>query len=127
MSTRPLAATAVTVAAILMALFSLMNFPGPWWYLIPGAVEETPMFVIYVGIVLGIVGIIAAIGLWRLKQWGFWLTVVVSVINILFNLTALAMVLSAGLLAFIAVQTIGFILVLVLMVLPSSRQAFRTT
>jgi uncharacterized membrane protein (DUF2068 family) len=127
MSPRPLAVTAVTVAAILMALFSLMNFPGPWWYLIPGAVEETPMFVIYSGIALGIVGIVAAIGLWMLKKWGFWLTIVVSVVNILFNLTGLAMVLSAGLQAFIAVQTIGFVLVIVLVVLPTSRHAFRTT
>ncbi len=53
----PRRALPVTVAAILMALFSLMNFPGPWWYTIPGAMEETPMIVIYVGIVLGIAGL----------------------------------------------------------------------
>jgi len=39
-----------------MVLFSLLNFPGPWWYLVPGALEATPMFVVYLGIVLGIVG-----------------------------------------------------------------------
>ena len=44
MSSRPLS---VSVAAILLALFSLMNFPGPWWYLVPEAAEVTPMFVIY--------------------------------------------------------------------------------
>ena len=32
MSPQPLP---VFVAAILLALFSLMNFPGPWWYLFP--------------------------------------------------------------------------------------------
>ena len=83
MRSRPLP---VTVAAILMALFSLMNFPGPWWCAIPGAMEETPMFVTYAGIVLGIVGIVACVGLWMLKRWGLWLTIVVSVVNILFNL-----------------------------------------
>jgi uncharacterized membrane protein (DUF2068 family) len=124
MSPRPLA---VTVAAILMALFSLMNFPGPWWYLVPGAVEATPMFIIYSGIVLSIVGIVAAVGLWMLKKWGFWLTIVVSVVNILFNLTGLVMELPAGLLVIIAVQTIGFVLVIVLAVLPTSRQAFPAT
>src|SRR5215210_8816096 len=61
MRSRPLP---VTVAAILLALFSLMNFPGPWWYVVSGAAEVTPMFVIYSGIVLGIVGIVAAVGLW---------------------------------------------------------------
>jgi len=68
----------LTAAAVLMALFSLMNFPGPWWYLVPGAVEATPMFVIYSGIVLGIVGLVAAVGLWMLKRWSFWLTIVVE-------------------------------------------------
>jgi hypothetical protein len=53
---------AVTVAAILMALFSVMNLPGPWWYAIPGAMEQTPMFVLYSGIVLAVVGIVAALG-----------------------------------------------------------------
>ena len=120
MRTRPLP---VTVAAILMVIFSLMNFPGPWWYLVPGAVEETPMFVIYSGIVLGIVGVVAAVGLWMMKRWGLWLTIVVSVINILFNALGLVMAPGAALKAAIALQTIGFILTVVLVVLPDSRRA----
>jgi uncharacterized membrane protein (DUF2068 family) len=120
MSPRPVA---VTVAAILMALFSLINFPGPWWYAVPGAMEETPMIVLYVGIVLGIGGLVAAVGLWMLKKWGWWATIIVSVINILLNLSGLAMVQSGALRAAIAVQTIGFILTIVLVVLPSARRA----
>jgi hypothetical protein len=113
---------AVTVAAILMALFSVMNLPGPWWYAIPGAMEQTPMFVLYSGIVLAVVGIVAAVGLWVLKKWGFWLTIVVSVINILLNVSGVVMALGAPLKAAIAVQTIGFVLVIVLLVLPTSRR-----
>ncbi len=120
MPSRPLP---VTVAAILMALFSLMNFPGPWWYLVPGAVEATPMFVIYSGIVLGIVGLVAAVGLWMLKRWSFWLTIVVCVVNILLNVFGLAMVPTVALQVAIAVQTVGFVLVLVLVVLPDSHRA----
>jgi uncharacterized membrane protein (DUF2068 family) len=119
--TRPLP---VTVAVILMALFSLMNFPGPWWYLVPGAVEATPMFVIYSGIVLGIVGIVAAVGLWMMKRWGLWLTIVIAVVNILLNVLGLAMVPTVALQVAIVVQTIGFILTIVLVVLPDSRRAF---
>ncbi len=121
MRSRPLP---VTVAAILLALFSLMNFPGPWWYLVPGAVEATPMFVIYVGVVLGIVGIVATVGLWMMKNWGFWASIIVSVLNILLNVLGLAMVPTAALQAVIALQTIGFILVIVLIVLPTSRRVF---
>jgi hypothetical protein len=123
MRSRPLP---VAVAAILLALFSLMNFPGPWWYVVPGAAEVTPMFVIYSGIVLGIVGIVAAVGLWMMKTWSFWLTIVVCVVNILLNVSGLVMVLPGGLKALIAVQTIGFVLGIVLVVLPSSRSALAT-
>ena len=121
MPTRP---QTVTAAAILMALFSLINFPGPWWYVVPGVAEVTPMFVIYSGIVLGIVGIVAAVGLWMLKTWSFWLTIIVCVLNILFNASGLVMVLPGGLKALIALQTIGFVLTLVLVVLPTTRRAF---
>jgi|SRR5215216_5637610 len=123
MSSRPLS---VSVAAILLALFSLMNFPGPWWYLVPEAVEVTPMFVIYSGIVLGVVGLVAAVGLWMLKTWGFWLTIVVCVLNILLNASGLVMMLPGGLKALIAVQTIGFVLTLVLVVRPATRRALAT-
>jgi hypothetical protein len=121
MRTRPMP---VTVAAILMALFSLMNFPGPWWYMLPGAAEEQPPdFVLYSGIVLGIVGIVAAIGLWLMKTWSFWATIIVSVLNILLNVSGLVAVSSAALWVAILVQTIGFILATVLIVLPDSRRA----
>ncbi len=120
MNARPLT---VTVAAILLALFSVMNFPGPWWYLVPGVAEVTPMFVIYSGIVLGIVGLVAAVGLWMMKAWSLWLTIIVCVFNILLNVSGLVMELPGGLKALIAVQTIGFVLALVLVVLPSTRRA----
>jgi len=66
---------------------------------------------------------VAAVGLWMLKKWGWWATIIVSVINILLNLSGLAMVQSGALRAAIAVQTIGFILTIVLVVLPSARRA----
>ena len=120
MSPRP---QPVTVAAILLALFSVMNFPGPWWYAVPGATEVTQMFVLYSGIVLGVVGLVAAVGLWMMKPWSLWLTIVVCVVNILFNVSGLVMVLPGGLKVLIALQTIGFVLTLVLVVLPSTRGA----
>ena len=112
----------ITFAAILMALFSLMNFPGPWWYVLPG-MEETPTFVIYVGVVLGIVGLIAAVGLWMMKKWGYWATIIISALNIVFNVVGLGMVPTTTLLVAIALQTVGFIVTIVLVVLPSARRA----
>jgi hypothetical protein len=60
MRSRPLP---VTAAAILLVLLSLFDFPLPYMLLFPG-VEEPPAFVIYSGYVLGIVDLVAAVGLW---------------------------------------------------------------
>jgi uncharacterized membrane protein (DUF2068 family) len=120
MSPRPML---VSVVAVLQVILNVLNFPGPWWYMFPGA-EEAPAFVIYSGIVVGIVGIVASVGLWMLKSWGYWLTVIGSVLNILLGMPGLFLVPVGALKAAIAVQTIGFVLVLVLVVLPTSRRAF---
>ena len=127
MSPRPLP---VTVAAILLVLLALSDFP--WLFdfffltLFPvGDVEGgPPAFILYSGIVLGIVGLVAAVGLWMMKAWSVWLTIVVCVLNILLNVSGLVMELPGGLKALIAVQTIGFVLTIVLVVLPDSRRAF---
>jgi hypothetical protein len=66
MSPRPLP---VSVAAVLQVILNVLNFPGPWWYAFPGA-QEAPAFVVYSGIVVGLVGIVASVGLWVLKPWG---------------------------------------------------------
>lgn len=115
MSTRPLP---VAVAAILMVLISLAGLPGP---LLPGS-EEVPAVVIYGGIVLGILGIVAAVGLWMLKNWGFWLTIVVSVLNILSAAPGVAFAPGAlKVLALVGVVVPAVIIVLV--VIPTSRRA----
>jgi hypothetical protein len=86
MSRRPLA---LSVAAILLVLLSLFDFPWPYEILFPGA-EEPPAFILYSGYVVGIVGlVVAAIGLWMLKKWSYWATIVVCVLNFLFGLPEL--------------------------------------
>jgi multisubunit Na+/H+ antiporter MnhF subunit len=72
----------VTVAAILLVLLSLFNFPWLYRLLFPGTVEP-PAIVIYSGYVLGIVSLLVAIGLWRLNKWSYWATIVVCVLNFL--------------------------------------------
>ncbi len=70
MRSRPLT---VTVAAILLVLLSLLDFSWLYQLLFPGFIGamEPPAFIIYSGYVLGIVGIVVAIGLWRLNKWSF--------------------------------------------------------
>ena len=110
----------VTGAAIILALFSLVSLPLA---LLPGA-EEVPAVVLYGGTVLSIVGLGGAVGLWTLKTWSFWLTIVVSVLSILASAPGLALGPDATSKAIAAVGVVVSALIIVLVVLPSSRRAF---
>ena len=112
----------VTVAAILLVLLSLSDFPWLYQLLFPGA-EEPPAFLLYSGYVLGIVGLVVAIGLWMLKKWSFWATIIVSVLNFLFGLPGLLFAPGAALKAVIALTEVVAVLVIVLVMLPASRRA----
>ena len=120
MHSRPLP---VTVAAILLVLLSLFDFPWSWMLLFPG-VEEPPAFVIYSGIVLGIVGIVVAVGLWMMKTWSLWATVVVCVLNFLLGAPGVVMAPTAAMKVVVAVREVAAVLIIVLVVLPTSRRAF---
>ncbi len=73
MRSRPLP---LTVAAILLVLLSLFGFPFPWLLLFPGVEQQPPPFVVYSGIVLGIVGlVVVAVGLWMMKKWSLWASI----------------------------------------------------
>ncbi len=116
----------VTVAAILLVLLSLTDFPWLYWFLFPGA-EEPPAFALYLGYVLGVVGFVAAVGLWMMKRWSLWLTIVVCVLNFLLGLPPLLFVPVVSLQAFIAVTDIVAVLIVVLVMLPGSRRSFGAT
>ena len=122
MSRRPLA---LSVAAILLVLLCLTNFPWLFLFLFPGE-EGPPGFILYSGYVVGIVGLVVAVGLWMLQKWSYWATIVVCVLNFLSAAPGLVMVSSAGLKALIAVTEVVAVLIIVLVVLPDSRRALTT-
>src|SRR5215217_1665038 len=122
MSPRPLA---VTVAAILLVLLSLFDFPWPYEILFP-EVEEPPAFVIYSGYVVGVVGLVVTVGLWMMKRWSYWATIVVCVLNFLSGAPGVIMAPGAALKAVVAVTEIVAILIIVLVMLPDSRRALAT-
>jgi uncharacterized membrane protein (DUF2068 family) len=108
----------VTIAAILLALLSLANLLAP--LILPAEAGS----VVYLIIVLGVLGLVAAGGLWMLKRWALWLTIVVSVLNILAAAPGLVFApdLTGRVLAMIGV--VGFAVVILLAVLPVSRRAY---
>src|SRR5919112_888428 len=107
MHARPLP---VTIAAVLLLLESVTDFPLPWDAWFPGA-EEPPSFVIYGGIVLGIAGLVVCYGLWTLKPWSLWATIVVGVLNFLLSAPAFGADLPPGLLAIIAAGAVISVLI----------------
>ena len=116
MRSRP---TSVTVAAVLLGILSLLNLLGP---LLPS--EGVPAVVVYGGIVLGVVGLVAAGGLWVLKRWGVWLAVVVGALNLLSAAPGIPFGPNAALQVAAAVTVLVSALIIVLVVLPGSRRAF---
>src|SRR3954454_10492980 len=125
----------VIIAAVLLALLSLLTLALPLF-----VVEVIPPVVLYSGVALGLAGLAATGGLWMLKKWGLWLTIVTCAINILWAAPGLAVVLTKPLLTTPLSRSnplvvIGFVLSLItvaafsliitLAVLPSSRRAYR--
>ena len=68
----------VSAAAVLLALFSVLNLLFPFF-----PTEGIPAVVVYLAVAVGVVGLLGAAGLWRLRKWGLWLTIGISVLNIL--------------------------------------------
>ena len=114
----------VTIAAILLVLLSLFDFPWPYQLLFPMATEAPPAFILYSGYVLGIVGLVVAVGLWMLQRWSLWATIVVCVLNFLAGAPGVVMAPGAALKAVIVLTEVVAVLIIVLVVLPTSRCTF---
>ena len=115
---------AVTVAVVLLALLSVVNMVPPSLMASPAEAAEVPAFVAYLGVILGIVGLVAAYGLWALKRWGVWLTIVLSAVNILLTVPPLLFGPTVALQVMSIVSGVAFALVIVLVLLPASRRAY---
>ena len=91
----------------------------------PGT-EEPPAFVIYSGYVLGVVGLVVTVGLWMLKPWSYWATIVFCALHFLLGASGVIMAPGATLKAVIAVEEVVAVLIIVLVVFPDSRRALAT-
>ncbi len=112
----------VTIAAILLVLLNLFNFPWPWLILFPWA-QPPPAFVIYTGLVLGVVGVVVAVGLWMMKAWSYRATIIVCALNLLSGAPGVVLGPTVGVRVLSAVLEVVALLIIVLVVRPSSRRA----
>lgn len=111
----------VTIAAVLLALFSLLNVISTF---IPAFSNGVPAIVVYGSAVLGLVGLAATYGLWMLKKWSVWLAIVLSVLNVLSAAPGIAFAPTTLLFVGALVTVVGYALILVLVVMPASRRAY---
>ena len=115
----------VTVAAILLALFSvLFDLSFPLWAEAIPREDELPAVAVYLTVVVGVIGLVSAAGLWMLKKWGIWLSIIVCVLNILDAAGGVVGAPNAAVQVAAVIGLIGFALIIVLVILPTSRRAF---
>src|ERR687886_1216857 len=115
---------AVTVAVVLLALLSVVNMVPPSLMASPAEASEVPAFVTYLGFILGVVGLVAAYGLWALKRWGVWLTIILSAVNILLSVASILFGPTVAIQVVNIVSDVAFALVIVLVLLPASRRTY---
>jgi len=110
----------VSVAAFVLALLSLPNVLYPLL-----ALEGELVPLIYLTVVFGVAGLIAAARLWMLKRWALWLTIIVCLLGGIFSwapvIAQAPTVLHHGLAVVVGA---GSVLIIVLVLLPSSRRAY---
>jgi uncharacterized membrane protein (DUF2068 family) len=115
-TTRP---TVLSIAIILLFLLSLLNMLAN--FLPDDNPDAAPLFVEYGIIVLGVLALVAAFGLFKLKRWGMLLAVSVSVLNAFLWVGAIPA--DSPLIKGFGVMLVALnTLIIVLVVLPSMRQ-----
>ena len=117
---------AVTVAAIVLALLSVLNLLFPLWATTVQPEEEIPAVIVYLTIFVGVAGLVGAAGLWMLRKWGIWLAIVVCVLNILDAAPGIPFAPSGAWQVAATVTVVIYVLIIVLVVLPTSRRTFAT-
>jgi uncharacterized membrane protein len=78
--------------------------------------EQPPALVLYIGLMLGIAGLIVAGGLWTMKAWSYRATIVVCVLNLLSGALGVFFGPTTGIRVLSAVLEVVALLIIVLLV-----------
>jgi uncharacterized membrane protein (DUF2068 family) len=79
--------------------------------------------VLYASVILGVLGLVAAAGIFIVKRWGMWLAIAVSVFAIAFAIGGVVFSHAPLMKGLCAVLTTLYVLVIVLAVLPLARRS----
>ena len=108
----------VNSALGLLALVAAANIVGP---LLPSSEGE-----IGFGIVSAVIALVAAVGLWSLRRWGFITTLVVASLNLLLAAPAVALGETALVKIAAGLTVLACALIIVLLTRSDARRAYRS-
>ena len=113
--------TPLAAAVVLLVLLSISNLVTP---VLPAS-QVPPLPIEIAGVVTGLIGLLAAAGLWTGKRWAFWLTLIISALNALGAAPGIPGAPTLFLQIASAVTLVGSIAIIVLLFRPTTRRALR--
>ncbi len=120
---RPLGITIISILLFIQAIFEII---GGFFYFFGNFIHNplNGLLVGWVPLAVGILVLILAWGLWTLKPWAYWVTLILEIVNIVLHFIGFSQVHSAF--AIISGGIISIIIVIYLLVDRNVRRAFRT-
>jgi uncharacterized membrane protein (DUF2068 family) len=116
----------ITIIAILLFIQAIIEIIGGFFSFF-GSIIHNPLSGLLVGwipLVVGILLFILAWGLWTLRPWAYWVTLILEIVNIVLHLFGYSQ--THSLFAIISGGIISIIIVIYLLVDRNVRRAFRT-
>jgi uncharacterized membrane protein (DUF2068 family) len=116
----------ITIISILMFIQAIVEIIGGFFSFF-GSIIHNPLSGILVGwipLVVGILLFFLAWGLWMLRSWAYWVTLIFEIVNIVLHFLGYSQ--THSLFAIISGGIISIIIVIYLLVDGNVRRAFRT-
>ncbi|HYB02662.1 MAG TPA: hypothetical protein VED37_20715 [Ktedonobacteraceae bacterium] len=119
----------ITIISILLFITAVIDIIGGLFGIIgtrpSGGFND--FLVDYFPLIMGVIELVLAWGLWTLKGWAYWATLIVEIVNILIHFFGfLGLPRSHSALAVVSGGIVSIIIVIYLLVDGNVRRAFRT-
>ena len=121
--------TALKIAAVLSFLLNAFAVVFSLPFVVQGAAainQDTkgpPYFIMLIGLITGVVGVVAAYGTWKGQRWGVILTIIANLVNGLSAVPGILVALTPELFIYASVGVVFSVVIVVLCLWPDRRLA----
>jgi hypothetical protein len=126
---RPLGITIIAIIVAVVAILSLLGiilaFVGVRAFVHNGVLDSAATVVLVIGAIIALIELFFAWGLWTLKPWAFWATVIIEVIRLISALYSWLVVHSSLATVFFS-MLVAIVVLVYLFADRNVRAAFRT-